>query len=280
MSEAVTSTAATVVTPTTATPAAATQVTAIERYKVKIDGVDSDVDRETLIRDYQSSQSANKKFREAADTRAQAEEVLNLFKNNPKKAFEKLGVDAKAFAEMILNEHMQDEMLSPDQRQMRDYKNQLDQLTAEKKQQTDAAQKAEDTRMQEHYTQEYDKQFTDALATSGLPKNANTIRSMAYYMKIALENGYSDVTPAQVIGYVKKDYQDSIKELFGTADENTLASFLGDDLIKKVIRGDLAKHKGIVKKNVVVDNSPARKATKAPKISPSEYFKRLKKGEI
>jgi antitoxin component of RelBE/YafQ-DinJ toxin-antitoxin module len=262
------------------TPAVTTEVQATTPrvFKVKVDGNDMDIDEATLVRDYQTSQSSNKRFQEASQTRAQAEEVLKLFKENPKKAFEKLGINAKDFAEMVLNEHMENEMLSPEQRQLRDYKAQLDQIAADNKKTEDGKQQEEATRLEAHYLADWDRQFTDVLGTAGLPKNANTVRSMAYYMKVALDNGFNDITPAQVVSYVRADYQNSIKELFGSADENTLLSFLGEDMVKKIVKGDLNKHKIVPKVPPVAQKSNRVNEPGKPVVmSPSEYFKKQRK---
>jgi len=265
--------------PATPTPDA-NQPAIPKTYKVKVDGTDLDVDEGTLIRDYQTSQAANKRFQEAAQTRAQAEEVLKLFKENPKLAFQKLGVDMKTFAEQVLNEQIADEMLTPDQRQLRDYKAKLDQIEAERAQQEAEKQSVEDERLQAHYLQEWDRTFTQALDGSGLPKTASTIKSMAYYMKVAMDNGFNDVTPQQVLPYVRKDYETSIKELFGAADENSLLAFLGDDLTNKVVKGHLNKMKPSAPKPKIPapQDQVTSKKKEAPK-STREYFQKIRRGE-
>lgn len=265
--------------PATPTPDA-NQPAIPKTYKVKVDGTDLDVDEGTLIRDYQTSQAANKRFQEAAQTRAQAEEVLKLFKENPKLAFQKLGVDMKTFAEQVLNEQIADEMLTPDQRQLRDYKAKLDQIEAERAQQEAEKQSVEDERLQAHYLQEWDRTFTQALDGSGLPKTASTIKSMAYYMKVAMDNGFNDVTPQQVLPYVRKDYETSIKELFGAADENSLLAFLGDDLTNKVVKGHLNKMKPSTPKPKIPapQDQVTSKKKEAPK-STREYFQKIRRGE-
>jgi hypothetical protein len=70
-------------------------------YKVKIDGVESEVDEQELLKGYAHNKAASKRMEEASLTRKEAEQVLKIFKDDPKQAFKLLGKDARAFAEQI-----------------------------------------------------------------------------------------------------------------------------------------------------------------------------------
>ena len=269
--------------PAASTPQAAPAPAAAEAprsFKVSIDGAESSIDEATLIRDYQTNQSAQKRFQEAAQTRAQAEEVLKLFKEDPRKAFAKLGVNEKEWAERILNEQMQDDMLTPDQKQMRDYKRQLDQIAEEKRAAAEEAQAAEDTRLQAQYSETLSNQIVNVLQTSGLPKNQTTVRAIATYMRQAYDNGMTNVTPEQVLPYVRADYEAMLRDILGTSDDNQLLTFLGDDMVNKVVKGHLNKVKPNLPAKKPVKNETTAPPVKNKRESTSDYFKRMKRGEV
>ena len=77
-------------------------------FKVMVDGQEVEVDEKELLRGYAHNKAASKRMEEAAMSRKEAEQVLKLFKQNPKEAFKLLGHDARKFAENIINEELQE----------------------------------------------------------------------------------------------------------------------------------------------------------------------------
>ena len=62
-------------------------------------------------------------------------------------------------------------------------------------------------------------------------------------MTQAIENGYENATAKDLVGLVREDYMNDIKELFGQADEDTLLSMLGDGLTEKTVKAHMSKVK-------------------------------------
>jgi hypothetical protein len=73
--------------PTNSIPGAAPGETKAETmarmYKVKVDGVEQEVDEEELLRGYSHRAAADKRMNEASLSRKEAEQVIRLFKENP-----------------------------------------------------------------------------------------------------------------------------------------------------------------------------------------------------
>ena len=82
-------------------------------FKVKINGEDIEVSEEELKAGYQTRKASDEKFREAAMSKKQAEEFINLLRTNPRKVLSNpnLGIDVRKFAEEYLVEQMEDEMM-------------------------------------------------------------------------------------------------------------------------------------------------------------------------
>ena len=225
--------------PATETPAQ----TAARLYKVTVNGAEREVGEEDLIRGYQKGLSADEKFQQANEQYKIAEEVLRLFKTSPKEAMAKLGMDAKQFAEQVLQEHMEELQLTDEQRELRDAKRRLDEY-----QKREAAEKAEQSRREvEAFQTQFDQQIqTDimgALDSAGLPKNEYTVGRFAYWMDVALNQRGTYVPAQEVVHLVNQEYQQDLKAMLGALPEDKLLAFLGDDLSKKALKASAKKYK-------------------------------------
>jgi hypothetical protein len=58
---------------------------------------------------------------------------LRVFRENPKEAFRLLGRDARSFAEQIINEELSEALLSPQERELRDYKRKVETYEGERR---------------------------------------------------------------------------------------------------------------------------------------------------
>lgn len=80
-----------------------------KRYKVKVDGIESEVDENELVNSYQKGRSADKKFQEAADLRKQLEAFVDNVRANPNQLLEQLGHDPKEWAKQLLLKEIEQE---------------------------------------------------------------------------------------------------------------------------------------------------------------------------
>lgn len=220
------------------------QAPAPKSFRVKVDGQEIEVTEEELLSGYQSTKSAQQRFNEAARMRKQAEEFIKIAKTDPKKLLThpNIGIDLKAFANDILAEMLEEEMLSPQEKELRSTKKKLAEYEEAKRKEEEARKQSEMEKYTQLYEQEYTEGIVSALETSGLPKSESTVKKMASYMLLALENGL-DVKPKDVVEFVKRDYINEVKSLFGSAEYDTIVSMLGDDISNKVVKGHLNKVK-------------------------------------
>lgn len=225
----------------------------LKRLKLKVDGqeIEEEIDlndEETLKRHLQMSKAAQKRMSEAAKARQQAEQLVKMFQGNIKdvlKQSDKLGKkpeDIRRELEEYFAEQLEEELLSPEQRKLRD----AERIIREREEETKRAKEAEEAKFREHwqnhYAQEYDRKITEALSTSGLPKTPKTVRRMAELMSKNLDMGL-DLEPKQLVDIVREDYLSEIKELFSSSDGDTLLKLLGDDVANKIRKSDLARLK-------------------------------------
>lgn len=222
-------------------------LTASQKRKITmmIDGqsMEEEVDEEDLIKAYQQHKASSKRFSEAAQMRKQAETFLKMLKDKPDAVFSELGMNPREWAEQYLVAQLEEERLDPKEKELRQYKKQLEALESEKKAQVQAQQQQMYTQLTEHYQQDFEKQIIDNLNTSGLPRTEHTVSRMAYYMSKALDAGLNDVTFADIVPLVKQDYETEVKSLFGSADIEKLINLVGEEPIKKLRTYDLNRAK-------------------------------------
>jgi hypothetical protein len=161
----------------------------IKKYKVKVDGKDTEVTEDELIRGYAHATAANRKFQEAAMSRKQAEEFIGMLKTDPIKVLKdpRLGHDARKLAEEFLVAEMQKEMMTPEQKELMESKEKLRAFEDQKKAEEKAKEEAQFEELKTKYTEEISSDIIKALESSHLPKTEHTVKRMAYYMRGNIE---------------------------------------------------------------------------------------------
>jgi hypothetical protein len=213
------------------------------KFKLKVNGKEEEADEDEVVKWAQLGRSSTSKFQEAAQLRKEAEDIVSRFRKDPKQALKDLGPEARKAAEEFLWEQIQEEQLSPEQKQQRETERKLKAYEEKEKAHEEEKKQAETEKLHQQYIQEYDQKIVKSLDVSGLPKTSGTVKKMANYMMQALNAGV-DLDPSEAVEMVRQDYLADIKELLGNIDENRLLSILGDDVATKLRKADLARVKG------------------------------------
>lgn len=232
------------------------------KHKIKYNDAEQELSYQDLISNAQKGIGADAKYQEAAQMRKQAESALRLLKEDPSKAYQLLGITSeqqKQWAVKYLEDQAMEAMLTPQQKTERDERNKLlsaaQELEALKKERSDEQNKA----VQAQVEQELGNSIISTLETAGLPKTRETVKRIAQKMLTYREAGFKQVTPADVISDVKREYQEDLKAMLGGAAEDQLEAFLGDDAVKKLIA---SRNKKILDKNSPFNASPKNSSTK------------------
>ena len=253
----------------------------LKKYKVKVDGEDLDVSEDELLSNYQLRKASDKRFQEGMQARKQAEEFIRLLKTDPTKVLShpSVGLDAKKWAEEYLINEMQREMMTPEQRQMEEYKSKLAKYEEQEQMTKKQQEEAQQAQIRQKYTDDYNKQIVGALDSSGLPKTEFTVQRMIHYMAKALENNY-EVGANDVVDLVRRDYINDTKSLYSGLDADALIQILGDDVASKIRKADLNKirnpQRGKVPSNAGIDTNPST-GGKSEKLSKDEWREMLEK---
>lgn len=210
------------------------------KHTVKIDGKEIAVDYDELLSGYQLKKASLDRMNQASKQEQMARDVLKRFSGKDKAAFKELGIDPYEWAESMLSEKIQQDLLTPEQREKNELLSKIAAYEQEKKSADDASKQAEFQKAYNFHAQDLDNKFTEALKTAKVPKTAATVRRMADYM-MKFANAGQNVEPADVISYVKQDYMEEHQQLWGESDLDQLYEQFGKANIDKLIKAHNAK---------------------------------------
>lgn len=215
------------------------------KFKVKLDGQEHDVDEDELIRGYQLRKVSDQRLQEGVKARKQSEALLEILRTDPKRVLSdpRIGVDIKKFAEDIIYQSLQEEMLSPEQRELQEYKRKVQDYEAKQQKEEQERIQNEQQKLHSQRTETYVTDIRDSLTTAGLPINDYTVAQVVSAMTNAIKAGFSEVTAKDVIEMVHANFVRDTKALYGTSSEETLMKLLGDDVAKKIRNYDINKYK-------------------------------------
>jgi hypothetical protein len=220
--------------------------------------------------------SSNKKFQEAAKIRKQSEQLINLLKTDPMSVLQhpSLGHDVRKIAEEFLYQRLQEDKMTPAERELMEVKEKLRQKEAEENAVKEAETEKQNATLRAHYEDEYTKDILSTLKVSGLPQTSSTVKKMAYYMYQGLERGV-ELKASDVVKLVEEDYKRDIQEFITPLDSDRLTNFLSEDLLKKIRSIDLARLKKPGQVVPAKDQAPSSNSTTSPKkISIEEWRER------
>lgn len=219
-----------------------------KKARVKVDGQDMELTVEQLAKDYGLKASSMKRFEEAAKVRKEAESFVENLLADPKSVlshpkFQEKGFNLRQFAETVLRDEIEKEMLSPEELQQRQKDKEFDDLKGWKQQQEDAKQQESYQRSKVAAEQKYSTKFQEALDGAKLPKNPFTLKRMAEYQRQALRTGY-DLTSQELGDLVRDEATTDLKALTSHLDDETLINILGEEVVKKIREYDLKRVQG------------------------------------
>lgn len=223
---------------------------AARKYKLKVDGVEEEVDLDSLddaslVKELQMAKAARKRMQEAAEVRKSFKTFMEQLQKDPLstlKAKELGGIDVRKMVEDQILREYEESQLPQEQRQLREMERKLQereqQLQAIEDSQRQQAEAAFNTRVE----QETEAELMEALEKSDLPKNRETLAVLAQVAKINLEHGL-ELTPQQLAAEAKARIARMHGAITKVLTGEALIKHLGNDVIKEVLRYKLQSAK-------------------------------------
>lgn len=222
--------------------------------------------------------SAHERFEQVRRERANLETIAKAMKD-PSRFWEiakGLGHDVDALLRGKVEEVLADAALTPEQKEAKINKIELETLRKEKAERQRVEQEAETARLEKHYTEQLTSKVTEALTAAKLPNTQANRAAIAGILQTLWQS--KDESGAQrypdpfkipndaVVSYLKKNRVGGLKELVEGADDDALLELLDPDLVEKITKAvskKLQKAQGGVDNTVV--NTPSKDEGKSEK---------------
>lgn len=245
------------------------------KYKVKVEDKEEEVDEDELLRGYSHSKAANRKFQEAAELRKSVDAFVADAKKNPALLKDVLGVDLREWAEQQALAEIEERMLSPEEKELRDlrrFKESQDKTAVE---QREAAEKAQREKDRTAAVETIDSEIFDALKEAGLKATPRTVARLAEQMLASLDEQGNRISGKDALKRARGDYQADLSELVDSLDPKQIAE-LFPSLLDKVRAHSLEAVKPALPTS---GRAPAPSPTPAKKEQTfSEYMRSMRYG--
>lgn len=222
-----------------------------KKYKVYGEEVEVDPDRTDEF--IQKGLAFDKKSGELGKLEKKFMAFEDAVKRGDRSAIKKLlGDDRfKQFAVDEINDLIEQEELSPQERAYRERENKLKEREQKIKDEEERKQQEYQKQLDDHYAKKFDEEFSKAVESTGLPKHPRVIGRMAQLMNQNLQM-FEDPLPAESIAkLVKKEIEGDVKSLLGALDGQQLSAILGDELGQRIRQHGISQLKNPLTGNKV-----------------------------
>lgn len=218
-----------------------------EKFKLTVDGeeIEDELDwndKDAIKQRLQLAAAAKKRMGEASEAKRKAYEIVSQFEKDPQSMLKRLGPKGREIAEQYLLADIQEQMLSPEEKESRDAKRERDELKKEKEERLAKEKSDIESKKEFELAQGFQNTIITALEKSGLPKSPELVKRMAKIMHKNLDYGL-DLTPDELVVEVKKETTSTLKSIIANADGEQLIALFGEDIAKKIRMADVKKLK-------------------------------------
>jgi hypothetical protein len=235
----------------------------LRKFKLKVDGEEFEEeidlnDTEKLARELQLARAAKKRMAEAQMSKRQAYELAQMLEKDPAALLRKMGDKGYDYAEQLLLEKIQREMMTPEQREYQELKARLEKYERAEKEAMEKAEAEKQRVLEERYAQEFQQTIIGALEKSGLPRTPETAKRMAYLLQKNMDLGL-DLSAEELAEEARKEAQGYVSALSKESDAEKLIRLLGPEVVKKLRKYDLDQ----LKKKQFDNQAPSKRLTQS-----------------
>ena len=174
------------------------------KHKVKVDGEEIELSYEDLLAGFQKSQASDKKFRESARMRQEAEEkgkkyeetLEALKKGDHKSLVELVGEDAAfQMSQEYLLSKMEYDNLSEDQKRIRELEKENEDFKSQQEKIREAEEQRQVAELEHKAAEQIDKEISEVLKESGLPMRPEFVARVAEQLLANIQSGRQKTEP-------------------------------------------------------------------------------------
>jgi hypothetical protein len=198
-----------------------------------------------LIATIKQKSAIEKQYAEMQQMKQDYEAFMSSFKNNPLEVLrQQHGDKIQNLREAMIKEALEDEMLTPEQKRIRELERRHEQYEAEKQAQKAQFEEQERRSRIAAKQKEIGDVLGQAIEQSVFAKDPSvhsaTIQAMAGILYNARKSGV-DLSPGEIAAAVESQKMAEFRVLSSSLDAEDLVNFLGDDVVKKIRKYDIKR---------------------------------------
>lgn len=276
-------------------PGAGAEVTPEELEEIKLGGLTGKLPKalakavKDLERGFHTHAQANAAYRQVLGD-VHPSQLAQAAKNDPRAQeyiLQRFGIDADQFSQARLARMLQDQMMTPEQKRLRD-------LEQENRQYKETEAQRKERERQEKEQADYQKEATrvraeagKAISQSEIIKNDNYLASRVFAIKGAFEDAGHELTWEEAVSKVESEFIQAMKRRASSLKPEQLEEMIGGDGLKGWREFDLARvtqkasAKSASKDSRPGDSPASQRKNKGPMSENEyrEYYDRLTRGE-
>jgi hypothetical protein len=246
-----------------------------QKYIIQVDGQSLEVTKEELMKGYQRATAADKRFKEAARVKQEADEAMQQINEKGFEAALKASKDPVKFKEQVetwlWNQYQRDKM-DPKDRELEELRSEKERLEAERKRDEEEKQKREFDSQTAKQQERYLSQFNDALTKRGIQPEPEIIQGVAGILLEAVKLNY-DLSVEDAVDVYMEKTNSSIEKYLKSLDVEKLEGIVGKEKMNMIRKKDIANLKNPIKKPTQKEDN---RNNKKDKIYASDFFANLK----
>jgi hypothetical protein len=253
-------------------------------YKLNVNGKEIEYDasnEDKLKADLQKVFGIEEKARTTAQKVDMAEKLMDMLQKDPlgfAKQCKLNGIDSEKLATDILYDMLRRQQMTPEQRELEEYKEREKEAAALKAQQEAEAKTAAEQKATQEWAQKFEKACETALNSAGIPKTRMSLALIAQYVDAGLAEG-KEYSVDQVLPYVARDLKEIHRATMESLDGDALLNYVGETLSNKIAKARVDRYKRTTANPVpdkkTVNANPQNK-TDISKLKGKAYWKALR----
>ena len=231
-----------------------------KEYTRKIDLSNED----ELQKELQLALAGRQAMQKLAETERAHKQDIEKWARDPKNGLKELGIDPVQFAAQVIEEYLQESAKSPQEieaeRRASEYQKMKEENERLRKEFEEKTRQAEMAKVEK----EIETDILSALeGDPELPANPEVIAMVADNMLWAMQNGWEDVSAADVLPTVKAELQNKFRSIAGSLKSNAaLKALLGDDILNNLREERVQQAKQQVKTLNNIKSTPKQEEAK------------------
>jgi len=199
-------------------------------------------DKDALKRELQMAYAGREAMAESAELKKLFANEIGRLKSEPWEVLKELGLDPDELAELRIQSRIEELSKSPEQKERERLENEklalqkeVEEARAKLKQREEREKELERQKFETEVAQDLENNIIKALdAHKDISASPKVIARIADTMLWAMDNGFEDVSPEDVIPTVRKELRSEINDLLTNLPEDFLEEYIGSKNIERM----------------------------------------------